>query len=129
MAAVYIDSGHDLAAVWAVYTKLFPNLEAVIANPVSTISSANRLDSMCHFPAEKPGAPTVRGVPGCDEHAGEGGKQGGGGVAPGGGRNHISGTRIQQQIGAHRCLQVDFPTQNHFNKGCKSFSKFGFSHF
>ena len=39
MAAVYIDSGHDLAAVWAVYTKLFPNLEAVIANPVSTISS------------------------------------------------------------------------------------------
>ena len=64
---------------------------------------------MCHFSAEKLGAATVRGVPGCDEHAGEGGKQGGGGVAPGGGGNHISGTRIQQQIGAHRCLQVNFP--------------------
>ena len=81
---------------------------------------------MCHFPAEKLGAATVRGVPGCDEHAGEGGKQGGGGVAPGGGRNHISGTRIQQQIGAHRCLQVNFPTQNpSFYKCCKSLSKVG----
>ena len=39
MAAVYLDSGHDLSSVWAVYTKLFPNLEAVIANPVSTIRS------------------------------------------------------------------------------------------
>ena len=39
MAAVYLDSGHDLSAVWAVYTKLFPNLESVIANPVSTVSS------------------------------------------------------------------------------------------
>ena len=35
MAAVYLDSGHDLSSVWAVYTKLFPNLESVIANPVS----------------------------------------------------------------------------------------------
>ena len=39
MAPVYLDSGHDLSAVWAVYTKLFPNLESVIANPVSTVSS------------------------------------------------------------------------------------------
>ena len=36
MGAVYIDSGHSLSSVWAVYSKLFPNLEAVIENPVST---------------------------------------------------------------------------------------------
>ena len=36
MGAVYLDSGHSLSSVWAVYTKLFPNLEAVIDNPVST---------------------------------------------------------------------------------------------
>ena len=56
MAAVYLDSGHDLSAVWAVYTRLFPNLEAVIDNPVSG-GKINWIQ--CNFSAENLGAATV----------------------------------------------------------------------
>ena len=81
---------------------------------------------MCHFSAEKLAAPTVRGVPRCEKQTREGRKQGGGGVAPGGGGHHLPGAWIQQQIGAHCCLQVIRLPQNHFNKvlqiSCLTFS-------
>ena len=34
IGAVFLDSGHDLAVVWRVYTGLCPQLDAVVANPV-----------------------------------------------------------------------------------------------
>jgi dsRNA-specific ribonuclease len=34
LGAVYLDSGHSLSAVWAVYCRLCPDIQAIIDNPV-----------------------------------------------------------------------------------------------
>ena len=44
MAAVYLDSGQDLATVWRVYNRLCPHLDSLIEDPVCPTEQHQRLE-------------------------------------------------------------------------------------